>query len=84
MINFNEFLQKIDPDLYNEYLNESKWIQKAIKKPGSFTSYCGGKVTDSCIEKGKKSKNPTTRRRANLAGTFKKMAKKKKNKNKPN
>jgi len=57
-----------------------KWIQKAVKKPGAFTAYCkreGFKgVTQACIKKGCNSKNPTTRRRACLAKTFKKMAKK--------
>jgi hypothetical protein len=51
------------------------WISSAIKKPGSFRAYCGGKVTKSCIEKGKKSKNPTVRRRAILAETLMKMRK---------
>ena len=34
---------------------------------GKFTEYCGGKVTSSCIEKGKNSKNPLTRKRATFA-----------------
>ena len=52
---------------------KDKWIQDAVKKPGSFTEYCGGKVTDECIEKGKKSNNKKTRQRAELAETFRKM-----------
>lgn len=59
---------------------KKKWIPKKIKK-GSFTAYCkslGYKgVTAECIAKGKKSKNPTTRKRANLASTFRKMKKRK-------
>ena len=51
------------------------WIQQAIKNPGAFTRYCGGKVTNECIRKGCKSKNPTTRRRACLAKTLRKMKK---------
>lgn len=58
------------------------WIQKAVKKPGSFTSWCKRQgfsgVTSACIAKGKRSKNPTVRRRANLASTFRKMNRKKK------
>lgn len=40
-----------------------------IKKSrrGLFTEYCGGKVTDECIQKAKKSKNPTLRKRATFA-----------------
>ena len=31
---------------------------------GLFTKYCGGKVTQECIDKGKKSSNLTTKKRA--------------------
>ena len=37
------------------------------KNIGSFTKYCGGKVTDECIEKGLGSLNETTRKRAQFA-----------------
>lgn len=37
------------------------------KNKGKFTDYCGGKVTDECIQKGKNSSNPTTRKRATFA-----------------
>lgn len=37
------------------------------KNIGSFTKYCGGKVTDECIEKGLGSPNETTRKRAQFA-----------------
>lgn len=42
------------------------------KNKGSFTEYCGGKVTDECIQKGKNSPNPTTRKRANFAANARK------------
>ena len=62
---------------------KKKWIPKDLKK-GAFTRYCkrqGYKgVTKECIAKAKKSKNPTTRRRAVLAETFRGMAKKRKKK----
>ena len=49
-------------------------------KKGAFTEYCKRKgykgVTKACIEEAKKSPNPTTRRRAVLAETFRKIAKK--------
>ena len=40
-----------------------------IKKEnrGKFTEYCGGKVTDECINRGKNSTNPTIRKRAIFA-----------------
>lgn len=34
---------------------------------GKFTDYCGGKVTQECIQRGKHSSNPTTRKRATFA-----------------
>ena len=37
------------------------------KNRGKFTEYCGGKVTDECIQRGLHSSNPTTRKRANFA-----------------
>ncbi len=61
-----------------------KWIQGAIKHPGAFTEWCKKQgfsgATEECIAKGKKSKNPTVRKRATLAQTLKKMHKKKKRK----
>lgn len=63
---------------FHEWLSENKkWIPDDLKK-GAFKDYCGGKVTDDCIEKGEESDDPTTRKRASLAKTFRKMAKKKK------
>jgi hypothetical protein len=38
------------------------------KNHGKFTEYCGGKVTEECIRKGKNSPNPLTRKRAAFAG----------------
>ena len=62
---------------------KKKWIAGAVKKKGSFTAWCsaqgfGNKVTSECIAAGKKSKNPTTRRRANLAATLRKLPRHKK------
>ncbi len=61
-----------------------KWIQKAIKNPGAFTEWCKRRgypgVTQECIEEGKRSKDPTTRRRAVLAQTLRRLAKRRKKK----
>ncbi|MEM0325236.1 MAG: hypothetical protein QXW35_05010 [Candidatus Aenigmatarchaeota archaeon] len=58
---------------------KKNWIQKAIKNKGAFTEYCKTKgydgVTNECIKEGKKSKNPTIKRRAVLAETLRKMKK---------
>lgn len=59
-------------------------VAKTIKK-GTFRKWCAnrgllsadGKVTGKCIQAGLKSKDPTTRRRANLAKTFAKHRPKK-------
>ena len=40
-------------------------IKKANK--GKFTDYCGGKVTQECIQRGKHSSNPAVRKRATFA-----------------
>ena len=59
-----------------------KWIQKAHLKEGAFTDWCKsqgyGGVTKECIAAGKRSEDPKTRKRANLASTFRKMSRAKK------
>ena len=37
------------------------------KNKGKFTEYCGGSVTNKCIDKGLGSPNETTRKRAQFA-----------------
>ena len=52
---------------------QKKWMQGAQRKMqrkgtvGAFSQYCGGKVTDSCIERALNSNNETLRRRAQFA-----------------
>jgi hypothetical protein len=61
-----------------------KWIQKAIKKPGALRRSLkvkkGKKITAKKLAKASKSKNPTLRRRAALAKTLRKLARKRKHK----
>lgn len=68
----------IDVELQEE---KKKFIQKAIKKPGSFTNWCKSKgfdgVTNECIELGLKSDNKTIQARAKLARALRGIAKKK-------
>jgi len=55
------------------------FIKKAIKHPGALRKELGvkkgDKIPEDKLEKAKHSKNPTTRKRANLAETLKKMHK---------
>lgn len=54
----------VDPiDIYKK----GKKILIKKKNRGKFTDYCGGKVTQACIQKGKNSPNPKTRKRADFA-----------------
>lgn len=56
------------------------WIQKAIKKPGALHKTLGvpvgKKIPAKKLAAAKNSKNPLTRKRANLAMTLKGMNKK--------
>lgn len=52
---------------YIEFLKNGSRIHIKKKNIGSFTRYCKGKVTAECIARGKRSKNPLTRKRATFA-----------------
>ena len=56
---------------------DKNWIQKAIKNPGALRKKAGvkagKKISGKELTKLSKSKNPTTRKQANLAKTLKKM-----------
>ena len=67
MLTWQQFLESKKAD---------QWEQGAVKHPGAFTDYCGGKVTDKCIAKGKSSDDPHVVKMATLAQTFRKQAKK--------
>ena len=58
---------------------KKKWIQEAIKKPGALHKSLhikpGEKIPESKLKKAEHSKNPTLKKRANLAETLKKMHK---------
>ena len=55
------------------------WIAEAVKKPGALRKSLhvkkGEKIPDSKLEKAEHSKNPKTRKRANLAETLKHLRK---------
>ena len=50
-----------------EEFKKGSGIHIKKKNRGSFTKYCKGHVTEECIQRGKHSKNPLTRKRANFA-----------------
>ena len=60
--------------------SEKNWIEGAIKRPGALRKKLGvkpgKKITTAQLNKASKSKNPRTRRQANLAKTLKKMSRK--------
>lgn len=47
--------------------NKGSTIKIKKKNRGKFTKYCNSKVTQECINRAKKSKNPTLRKRATFA-----------------
>lgn len=60
-------------------MSEEKWIQKAIKHPGALHKSLhvkeGEKIPTAKLKKAEHSKNPKTRKRAQLAETLKKLHK---------
>lgn len=58
--------------LLANYSSKGGPIHIKKKNRGKFTEYCGGKVTSECIAKGKRSSNPTTRKRATFAANARK------------
>lgn len=62
----NSFQALPEMNTYNAFA-EGGGIHIKKKNRGKFTEYCGGKVTEACIRRGKNSSNPTTRKRATFA-----------------
>lgn len=54
------------------YMKNGSGIHIKKKNRGKFTEYCGGKVTDECIRRGKNSKDPKIRKRATFAANSRK------------
>lgn len=57
------------------FLKKGNKIHIKKKNRGKFTEYCGGKVTDACIAKAKRSGNPTLIKRATFADNARKWNK---------
>ena len=58
------------------FLKKGKGIHIKKENRGKFTDYCGGKVTNECIQRAKKSKNPKLRKRATFAENARRWSKK--------
>lgn len=73
--NNTNLAQIIGNALYDSYTlrckNGSK-IHIKKKNKGKFTQYCGGTVTQECIQRGKNSSNPVIRKRATFADNARK------------
>ena len=54
------------------YLKKGSGIHIKKKNRGKFTEYCGGEVTNECIQRAKNSKNPKLRKRATFAANARK------------
>lgn len=53
-------------------LKNGSGIHIKKKNRGSFTRWCGGKVTNECIQRGKKSSDPAVRKKATFAANARK------------
>ena len=60
-----------------ELMKKGSKIHIKESQKGSFTTYCGGKVTNECISKGLNSPDPKIRKKANFARNARSWSKKK-------
>ena len=58
--------QELEMDAVERFKRGNK-IKIKKKNVGSFTRYCGGNVTEACIQKGKSSSDPKIRKKATFA-----------------
>jgi hypothetical protein len=56
------------------YFKNGSRIHIKKENRGKFTEYCDGKVTQECIDKAKKSNNPTLKKRAIFAENARKWS----------
>ena len=73
MIKLN--LENYTIDDFIQYLKSGSKIHIKKKNRGKFTKYCNGKVTDDCIQRAKRSGNPTLIKRAVFAENSRKWHK---------
>ena len=58
------------------YFKKGSGIHIKKKNRGKFTEYCGGEVTQKCIDKAKRSNSPALRKRATFAESSRSWSKK--------
>lgn len=58
------------------FLKKGSGIHIKKENRGKFTDYCGGKITEECIQKGKNSPDPKIRKRATFAANSRRWSKK--------
>lgn len=69
-VDYQNLIQQLRSSSSNnliEIFKKGNKIHIKKKNRGKFTEYCGGKVTEECIRRGKNSPNPTIRKRATFA-----------------
>lgn len=69
-VDYQNLIQQLRDSSSNNLIERFKKGNKIhIKKKnrGKFSEWCGGKVTEECIRRGKNSPNPTIRKRATFA-----------------
>jgi len=76
-IDFNESKEETSEE---DNIDTEELPSETVKHPGSFKKWCGGEVTDACIEKGLQSNDKSIQAKAKLAKAFKTMRKQKKEK----
>lgn len=77
-VDYQNLIQQLRSSSSNNLIERFKKGNKIhIKKKnrGKFTEYCGGKVTEECIRRGKNSPNPTIRKRATFADNVRRWSK---------
>ena len=63
----NNLLNLLDQSNGIKFSKKGSKIHIKKENRGKFTDYCGGKVTEECIQRGKNSPDPKIRKRATFA-----------------
>lgn len=72
-LNIEGLSQKSSENAIERFEKGNK-IKIKKKNVGSFTRYCGGNVTDACIQKGKNSPSSKIRKKATFAANVRKWS----------
>ena len=77
-VDYQNLIQQLRDSSSNNLIERFKKCNKIhikIQNRGKFTEWCGGKVTEECIRRGKNSSNPTIRKRATFAQNSRRWSK---------